>query len=680
MRFGSYCIAAFVLAVGLAFGASARAACPEVPPVARVPSTGSPFATDNKGVTRLDTQTSDNVRITGGCIDVPSLQVSGVPVGQVPGMCDAFVADDGTTATANGVTTFTSASATFANTDVGKKITINGAGPTQYIKSVTPSAAGSGYIRGEVITLDGGTGTAGKVVVRSVDGGGGVVTAAGYAGSLGSYTAIPGNAVAQASTVIPGTGDPGLGTGATFTVTWSRDNLVTTIARVIDTHNVVLADAATLDGSSAFWAFGTDYAAEINAAVASNPTMLPAGKCGVASSANLESLYVLRGQGRGGYEQAATTLVWLGPVNGSVISADTSGSRINGATIGPLNVEGMCSASRGAKFYGLQWSDVDILSQNTKDYGFELSGDATGTHDNYNNQYRVVGVATRSCSQAQTNLAFTSQVPGGSDHDTNSNIFYEYEGIHIDGNSIDFQQAFLNTFVGLTQIYDGTGNGWGVRFGGGVALFNSRENIIDTLITQRPVLAEGSGSGRTASRANWIRGWDTGAYDPGQTVESGATLFCVTVGQDPNRCTSHAFSSFDCGNPTGTATTANYVAMGCGGTFTPNYTGRVTIETSGGITNNTATRGALATMYYGTGTPPANGDNIETAGSARTRCGPFPALINTPSTTFITPFTAACNINGLIPGTTYWYDLGLKASGAGTASIANAYARANELP
>lgn len=60
--------------------APAFAACPEIPPVARTPSTGSPFDPGNKGVTKLDTQTSDNVRITGGCIDVPQLFVNGINV------------------------------------------------------------------------------------------------------------------------------------------------------------------------------------------------------------------------------------------------------------------------------------------------------------------------------------------------------------------------------------------------------------------------------------------------------------------------------------------------------------------------------------------------------------------------------------------------------------------------
>lgn len=60
-------LAGTLLAVALP--EAARAACPEIPAVARTPDTGSPFSPGNKGVTRLDTQTSDNVRITGGCIE-----------------------------------------------------------------------------------------------------------------------------------------------------------------------------------------------------------------------------------------------------------------------------------------------------------------------------------------------------------------------------------------------------------------------------------------------------------------------------------------------------------------------------------------------------------------------------------------------------------------------------------
>ncbi len=72
-------IALAVLLLPVCATSAAWAGCPEIPPVTRTPQTGSPFATDNKGVTRLDTQTSDKVRITGGCVDAGSLQIGGMP-------------------------------------------------------------------------------------------------------------------------------------------------------------------------------------------------------------------------------------------------------------------------------------------------------------------------------------------------------------------------------------------------------------------------------------------------------------------------------------------------------------------------------------------------------------------------------------------------------------------------
>lgn len=62
-----YALCAAVALLGMAFVSEANAACVPTVPVARTPTIGSPFA--NRGVTTLDTQTSDNVAITGGCVD-----------------------------------------------------------------------------------------------------------------------------------------------------------------------------------------------------------------------------------------------------------------------------------------------------------------------------------------------------------------------------------------------------------------------------------------------------------------------------------------------------------------------------------------------------------------------------------------------------------------------------------
>lgn len=80
MQYGRAWIVWVFFAVAIALPSSLHAACPEIPPIVRTPSTGSPFNPGNRGVTTLDTQTSDNVRITGGCIDVPNLQVGGIAV------------------------------------------------------------------------------------------------------------------------------------------------------------------------------------------------------------------------------------------------------------------------------------------------------------------------------------------------------------------------------------------------------------------------------------------------------------------------------------------------------------------------------------------------------------------------------------------------------------------------
>lgn len=59
----------FGLLLGLLPGvAEASGPCANTPPIARTPTTGSPFG-NTPGVTLMETQTSDNVRVTGGCID-----------------------------------------------------------------------------------------------------------------------------------------------------------------------------------------------------------------------------------------------------------------------------------------------------------------------------------------------------------------------------------------------------------------------------------------------------------------------------------------------------------------------------------------------------------------------------------------------------------------------------------
>jgi hypothetical protein len=170
-------------------------------------------------------------------------------------------------------------------------------------------------------------------------------------------------------------------------------------------------------------------------------------------------------------------------------------------------------------------------------------------------------------------------------------------------------------------------------------------------------------------------------------MQSGSTLYCTVTGavsfdygSSANYCTPHAFKKLYTNSPTGTATTANYVAMGIGGTFDPKYSGNMDIIATGAAGNDTPGDGMLMSLYFGTGTPPANGDNIETAGTTRSQCGAFPALADTPSANFKVPFTALCSVPGFSRNATYWWDLGVKATTGGTATVYTVYSRATELP
>lgn len=87
--------------------------------------------------------------------------------------------------------------------------------------TATPSAAGSGYVVNDTITLTGGTFVKPVILTVATLSGSGVATVT--ITDSGLYTAIPTNPVAQAST-------SGSGVGATFTMTWSStSDLLSTI-------------------------------------------------------------------------------------------------------------------------------------------------------------------------------------------------------------------------------------------------------------------------------------------------------------------------------------------------------------------------------------------------------------------------------------------------------------------
>lgn len=86
---------------------------------------------------------------------------------------------------------------------------------TNYAVNAGIAAGGSGYAIGDEVTLAGGTNTT-PAVIKVLNVSSGAIVAAAIK-TVGSYSAVPSNAVAQASTT-------GTGTGATFNMVWSKNN------------------------------------------------------------------------------------------------------------------------------------------------------------------------------------------------------------------------------------------------------------------------------------------------------------------------------------------------------------------------------------------------------------------------------------------------------------------------
>lgn len=137
----------------------AAAECVTPAPIARTGNTGSPFVT--RDVTKLDTQTSDAVSLTGGCIDGVTIghneavsgHFSSITAGG-PATCSATSNASGASIT-SGTSTLTGSG--FTARDVGKAIGVSGAGSTFLLATVSLAAVGSGYNNNDLITATGGT-------------------------------------------------------------------------------------------------------------------------------------------------------------------------------------------------------------------------------------------------------------------------------------------------------------------------------------------------------------------------------------------------------------------------------------------------------------------------------------------------------------------------------------------
>jgi hypothetical protein len=136
-----------------------------------------------------------------------------------------------------------------------------------------------------------------------------------------------------------------------------------------------------------------------------------------------------------------------------------------------------------------------------------------------------------------------------------------------------------------------------------------------------------------------------------------------------------AYQSTVISAPTGTTSTTG-VMMGLNlSAITPVRSGKVFVSIMGRMGNNAAGSGVYVRIYYGTGTPPANGVAITgTPIGAPTGFGTEPAAGSNWS------FNCTAVITGLTLGVTIWLDLSQAAVTSGTASANNISVCAYELP
>jgi hypothetical protein len=110
-------------------------------------------------------------------------------------------------------------------------------------------------------------------------------------------------------------------------------------------------------------------------------------------------------------------------------------------------------------------------------------------------------------------------------------------------------------------------------------------------------------------------------------------------------------------SPTAPASIAAFKMQGLAATFTPVSTGNVIIIISGTVTSATVTAGdgIKYQISYGTGGVPANAANL-----TGTQVGNIQQYMNVNTVVaadVAVPFSVQAVVNGLVPGTAYWFDL-----------------------
>ena len=123
-----------------------------------------------------------------------------------------------------------------------------------------------------------------------------------------------------------------------------------------------------------------------------------------------------------------------------------------------------------------------------------------------------------------------------------------------------------------------------------------------------------------------------------------------------------------------TSSSGVMMGLGVGHTVTPNASGKVLVAFDGAIGNTTPQKYSQATIFFGTGTPPANG-----AAPVGTPVGGKAICLSNLSGE-IAPLCVKAVIGGLTIGVPYWFDLSILTQAGGQALIAGTTTTVAELP
>lgn len=445
--------------------------------------------------------------------------------------------------------------------------------------------------------------------------------------------------------------------------------LTTTIAGVVSPTQATLAVPAVTSVAGQGFAYGTDYTAEIQAAITAGvPVHLPRGECGISSTLSLKSNTVIEGYGAGASFPSTSGFLWLGGAS-PVIKIDT-GTAVIQVNLSRFAMHGMCAATVGIDSKGLQqavWLDLSVVNMTNIGFHFDVSADGN---------FDTTGVTMIKLSPAVQNDCAGNMrgivvEPGNTSHELTRSAFIDTQVLHKNGTGLDFYGLNSTVWYNTKIIPVLGGTGAAVDFhSAALDPMHAHSNIFVGFEAGNRVYAR---AGVLPARNNIIYGWDDSSFPVQATIEPGANLLCETVQGNKNVCSTYAFLSVDKGSPAGTTSTS-LVMAGLAGSFKPEWSGRVTLTVTGLLGNSVAGNNTGVILYHGTGTAPANG-----AATTGTPCGSqvwgYPN-----STSALVPVTLTCTLINQALSTAHWFDVGFRTGAAGTASLANMYLYATELP